>query len=103
MNNAEPARSSMASTRQHVTIDFENDDVRVLRFKYGPNDKYVKHEHVEGVLIFLSDHRIRFTCSDGKIVETTAKVGDTLWDPRIKYLPENLSDDPLELMLVELK
>ncbi len=92
-----------AAVREHGTIDFENDAVRVLRFKYGPNDEYMRHEHIEGVLIFLSDHRIRVTYPDGKTVETTAKAGNTLWDTGIKYLPENLSDRPMELMLVEMK
>ena len=97
------ASNSLKAVRQNYTVDFENDDVRVLRIKYGPNDKYIEREHTDGVLIFLSDRHIRFTDPDGKIVETNTKAGDTLWAPGIKYLPENLSDGPLELMLVELK
>jgi hypothetical protein len=103
MEKAKTRSNRLEAVRQNCTVDFENDDVRVLRIKYGPNDKYIEREHGDGVLIFLSDHHIRFTHPDGKIVESDTKVGDTLWASGTKYLPDNLSDDPLELMLVEFK
>lgn len=103
MRDVKLAQDSIRLQPQHYTIDFENDDVRVMRIKYGPREKAFMREYVEGVLVFLTDHHVRFTYPDGKTVETFAKVGDTLWEPGIKYLPENLSDSPLELMLVQQK
>ena len=103
MRNEKHAQDSIRIQPQHYTIDFENDDVRVMRIKYGPREKPLIHEYVEGVLVFLTDHHVRFTYPNGKTLETVAKAGDTLWEPGIKYLPENLSDTPLEMMLVEQK
>ena len=87
----------------HYSVDFENDKVRVIRIKYGPNEKSVMHQHREGVAVFLSDNRVRFTFPDGKTEEATARLGETQWGPAIEHLPENLEDKPLEVILVELK
>ena len=51
----------------------------------------------------LTDNHVRFTLPDGKTEESHAKAGETLWLPAGKHPPENLADEPLELILVELK
>ena len=76
---------------------------RVLRISYGPGEKSVMHEHREGVEVFLTDHRVKFTYPDGKTEEVTAKGGQTKWAPAVKHLPENIGDGPLELILIEIK
>jgi len=40
---------------QHHTVVFENEQVRVLRVHYGPNEKSAMHSHPNAVVIFLSD------------------------------------------------
>lgn len=85
------------------TVDFENGKVRVVRIRYGPREQSVMHDHAEGVLVFLTDHHVKFTYPDGKTEEVTAKAGETMWEPGATHLPENLTDEPLELILVELK
>ena len=88
---------------KHYKVEFENAQVRVLRIHYGPHEKSVMHEHPAGVGVFLTDHRAKFTFPDGKSEERNSKAGDTTWTPGEKHLPENLTDKPLELILVELK
>ena len=88
---------------KHYRVEFENDQVRVLRIKYGPHEKSVMHEHPGAVAVFLSDHRGKFTLGDGTSVERTSKAGQTMWFPAERHLPENLTDKPLELVLVEMK
>jgi quercetin dioxygenase-like cupin family protein len=87
----------------HYKVEFENDQVRVLRITYGPGEKSVMHGHPEGLAVFLTDHHIKCTYPDGKTEELTAKAGQTNWAPAGKHLPENISDKPLELILVEMK
>ncbi len=88
---------------KHYKVEFENDQVRVLRITYGPHEKSVMHEHPAGVAVFLTEQRGKFTLEDGKTVERDWKVGQAQWVPAEKHLPENVSDKPLELVLVELK
>ena len=43
------------------------------------------------------------TLADGTTVETTSEAGATQWSDSEEHLPENLSDEILEVVLVELK
>ena len=96
-------RDAVQVDPQHYTVEFENDKVRVIRIKYGPHDRSVMHQHREGLAVSLTDHRVKFTFPDGKTQETTARAGEIKWSPAQEHLPENLGDEPLELILVELK
>jgi len=88
----------------HYKVEFENEQVRVVRIIYGPGEKSVMHEHPDGVRVFLTDQNVKFTFPDGKTEELTAKAGETNWALGVKqHLPENIGDEPLELILVEMK
>ena len=88
---------------KHYTVEFENDQVRVLRIRYGPHEKSVMHGHPASLAVFLADTRGKFTFPDGKTEEFTTKTGQAMFVPAGEHLPENLSDEPLEVVLVELK
>ena len=87
----------------HYKAEVDNAQVRVLRFHYGPHEKSVMHWHPTLVVVFLTDAHIKFTTPDGKSVEDTAKAGEARWMPAGSHLPENLSDQPVEGILTELK
>lgn len=88
---------------KHYKVEFENDQVRVLRITYGPHEKSVMHKHPASVAIFLTDGQVRFTLPDGKTQDVPVKAGVAQWDAGGKHLPENMGDKPFELILVELK
>jgi quercetin dioxygenase-like cupin family protein len=88
---------------KHYKVEFENEQVRVLRINYAPGEKSVMHQHPNSVAVFLTDGNVKFTAPDGKTQETPAKAGSTIWTPGGKHLPENVGDKPFELILVELK
>ncbi len=87
----------------HYKVEAENKQVRVLRITYGPGEKSVTHGHPAGVAVFLTENRAKFTFPDGKSEERSWQAGQTLLMPAEEHLPENLTDKPLELILVELK
>jgi len=88
---------------KHYKVQFENDQVRVLRITYGPHEKSVMHDHPESVVVYITDAHVKFALPGGKTEESHGKAGDTTWAPAGKHLPENLSDKSLEGILVELK
>jgi quercetin dioxygenase-like cupin family protein len=88
---------------KHYKVELENDRVRVLRVTYGPREKSVMHSHPDGIAVFLTDQHSRFTPPDGKSEENRFIPGQTMWFPAGSHLPENLADQPLEVILVELK
>jgi len=88
---------------KHYKVESENEQVRVLRIRYGAHEKSVMHEHPASVAIFLTDQHARFTFPGGKTEELQGKAGEAKFINAGEHLPENLSDKPFELILVELK
>lgn len=88
---------------RHYKVDFENDQVRVLRITYGPGEKSVMHYHPASVAVFLTGGKGKFTFPDGTTQEIDWKAGQTVWLPATEHQPENLGDAPFELIQIELK
>src|SRR6267378_6431054 len=74
---------------KHYKVEFENDQVRVVRITYGPHEKSVMHQHPGSVAVFLTDGQARFTLPDGKTQDAPIKAGATQWEAAGKHLPEN--------------
>jgi quercetin dioxygenase-like cupin family protein len=88
---------------KHYKVEVENARVRVLRVNYGPKEKSVMHRHPASVVLSLTDLHGKFTLSGGKMDERQFKAGDVRWAPAERHLPENISDQPFEVILIELK
>ena len=97
------AQDAVAVDPQHYSVVFENDEVRVLRIRYGPNEESVMHSHPEGVAVFLSDGRGQFTMPDGQVVEVPLTAGEVVWMEETTHQPKNLTDQPFEVIEIELK
>ena len=85
------------------TVEFENEQVRVVRAVYGPHQKSAMHEHPDCVAVYLTDGHIRVTLPDGRTGEPFVKAGQSMWHPAGKHVIENLGSTPFELVLTELK
>jgi quercetin dioxygenase-like cupin family protein len=88
---------------KHYTVDFENDDVRVLRIRYAPGEKFVMHGHPKSVVVFLTHCKGRFNYPDGKSEDIEVKAGQTMSTEATEHLPENTSGQPFEVLQIELK
>jgi hypothetical protein len=89
---------------QDFTLIFENDQVRVLRWKMGPRQNVPMHEYVlKHLVVYITDRNVVQTSPEGKVEVTHYKAGDTIWDGPSKYKAENLNDKPFEAVVVELK
>ena len=87
----------------HYKVEFENPHVRVLRIRYGPRERSVMHGHPASVGVHLTDAHARFTLPDGKTEQLRVRAGEVRSYPAGEHLPENLGDQPLELVFVEPK
>ena len=97
------AQDAVKVDSKHYTVEFENDEVRVLRIKYGPGEKSVMHRHPNSVAIFMTDATGKFNFPKGAPQDFNSKAGDVLWNAGTVHLPENTGDQPFEVILVELK
>jgi hypothetical protein len=89
---------------KHYKLEFENEQVRVLRINYGPHEKSFMHEHPPGIVVVLSDCDFRFYLPRGNKQEIIGKAGQIItFEEAFEHLPENLSDKPFEAIYVELK
>ena len=86
------AQDAVKVDSKHYTVEFENDDVRVLRIKYGPGEKSVMHQHANSVAIFVTDANGKFSLPKDAVQELKAKAGQVQWNAAITHLPENTSD-----------
>lgn len=85
-------------------LEFENDQVRVFRVKMGPHASSPMHEHtLKRVVTYLTDANVRVTGADGKVETQHHKAGDVVWGEHAKHSEQNLSDQPLEVVVTELK
>ena len=97
------AQDPVAVDSAHYTLLFENDQVRVLRIQYGAHEESVMHDHPAGVAVYLTGGNMQFTLPDGQVVESRGEAGEAIWAPAGPHVPKNLTDQPTELILVEIK
>jgi quercetin dioxygenase-like cupin family protein len=83
--------------------EIENGWVRVLRVKRSPHGKTPMHQHPASVLVYLTDYHQRVTDADGKVQEIARKAGDVTFSEAVKHSEENLTDQPQEAVVIELK
>ena len=102
-NAATPLDPLQADPR-HYSLEFENHQVRVFRVKIGPRETTAMYEHILGrVTVYLTDQKARIVGPAGKTDVQTRKAGDIVWAEGGKRRDENLSDQPFEAVVVELK
>jgi quercetin dioxygenase-like cupin family protein len=89
---------------KHYKLEFENAQVRVLRVKIEAHGATPMHEHaLNRVTVFLTDQEFRVTDSHGKIEIVKHKAGDAVWGTPTTHSEENLSNNPFEVVAIELK
>lgn len=99
---APPPRDAVKLDPQHHKVEFENDQVRVERYGYGPGDKAPMHDHAENVQIALTDSSARLTTPDGKATESHLAAGQVRYRKALSHALEN-TGPRFEGLLVTLK
>ena len=98
------AQDAVKVDSKHYKVEFENDQVRVLRITYGPGEKSVMHEHPDGIAISLTDSNFRMTLPGGTTEEEGPQnAGRVTWAPASTHSPENIGNAPAEVIFIELK
>ncbi len=87
----------------HYTVEFENEQVRVVRIRYGPGEESVMHYHPDHVAVFLTEHRVLMTLPDGSTAELEGEAGGARFAAAEQHLPKNIGEGLLEVLLVGLK
>jgi quercetin dioxygenase-like cupin family protein len=76
---------------KHYSLEFENDQVRVLRVRFGPHEKGVRHEHkLNHIVVYLND-------------QAKGKAGEVRIDEPMTHSEENPLDHAVERIAIDLK
>ena len=78
--------------------------MRVLRLKMAPQEATTVHAHPGIVAVLLTPARVMVTNADGTMQAVVRQAGDVLYQPGMPaHSEQNMSDQPLEAVVVELK
>lgn len=94
---------SIEADPAHYALEFENDQVRVLRIRMEPHARSVMHGHPAHVAVLLTDGKTLMHLPNGKSFLSSRKAGDVVNAPAGEHLPENLLDEPTEVVVIERK
>jgi quercetin dioxygenase-like cupin family protein len=103
-HSARPAGSADETTfpNSPAKVVFENEQVRVVRYRLEPGQEDPTHGHPDNVLVALTDAKVKVT-TDGKTAQVTTKADQVNWRPATVHSVQNIGDQPLEGILVEMK
>jgi len=77
--------------QRHYKVEFENDQVRVLRVHYEAHDEGARHEHLlNRVVVYMND-------------QSGAKADDVRMSGPAVHTEQNASDQPADRIAIELK
>jgi quercetin dioxygenase-like cupin family protein len=85
-------------------LEFENDQVRVMRVKFAPHQAVPEHQHMlNRAVIYLTDQHSKMTLPDGKVEDSQHKAGQVSWGGPATHKEQNVLDTPVEVIVVEFK
>jgi len=104
-HSAMPAGSADETTLPGTAakVEFENDQIRVVRYRFEPGQKQAMHGHPDNVQIALTDAKASVTTPDGKTTPSEIKAGQVRWRPALQHSVQNTGDKPFEGIVVEMK
>lgn len=99
-----PAKDPLKVAPTQYKLEMDNDQVRVLRSRVAPKGSIPLHEHgLNRVVVFLTDQDFKITKADGTVDLLKHKAGDVTWSGPVTHKEENLSNQPFEILIVEIK
>lgn len=94
---------ALAVDPEHWKVAVDNEAVRALRYRGDPRVKGVLHGHAAHVVVFLTGAKTLIDQPGGKTFISVRKRGDAISVPAGEHAPQNLLDEPVEVILIERK
>ena len=88
---------------QHFKLAFQNERVRVVHLTMKGSEGSPMHEEPDILAVCLKECHVRLTRPDGKTQDLHMQAGDTRWVWEDTRSERNLSTEPLEMLLIEMK
>lgn len=88
---------------QHYRVILENSEVRVLRMHLNSREGTMESQFPDRLEIALGEMHVTDTDVDGKTQEVRRNAGSVSWEKAKMHSTANLSEQPLDNLIVELK
>lgn len=88
---------------QYYKVLIDNDEMRVLEFRFKPGEKEPMHSHPRGFVYSLTDAKLKMSFPDGKTEEIAIKAGEARWREPVTHAAENIGTTEAHAIAVELK
>jgi quercetin dioxygenase-like cupin family protein len=99
-----PPKDPLAVAPKIYRLEFDNDQVRVVRVRIPAKGAIPQHEHATNrVTVALTDAKIQLTKADGSKVEATFAAGEPRWGMPDVHAEQSLVDHPIELIMIDIK
>jgi beta-alanine degradation protein BauB len=86
-----------------VKVEYDDPQVRVLRFTEAPGAKLPMHSHPAYVAVALTNDVSRYTFPDGRSSKEKTKAGQAQFSQPVTHASENIGGTAMESVMVELK
>src|SRR3972149_2052315 len=98
------AQDAVKVDPEHHKVEFENDQIRVVRMIYSPGYKTPMHSHLPGVTVMLSSAKVHSWNQGAAETDTESEMGAVSWsDGTAVHANQVKGDRALELVRVEIK
>ena len=88
---------------EHFRVDFQNEKVRVVHLSMKGTEQTRMHEEPAVLAVCIKECHVRLSEPDGKTQDLNMQAGDTHWIWEDRRSEKNLSKEPLEMLLIEMK
>lgn len=86
----------------HEKVEFENEQIRVIREHCHAGEKVVMHGHPDNVQVLLTNMKVELATDDGRTTVVTGMAGDVHWRAATRHAAR-IIDTPFEQIVVEMK
>jgi quercetin dioxygenase-like cupin family protein len=97
------ARSQSSVGSGAAKVEFENDQIRVLRASLGAYQKTPMHRHPSRIGITITENDLRLYLRDGTSTTSTRGAHEIFWSEPVTHQVENLSNEAMQNIEIELK
>jgi hypothetical protein len=97
------AQDQVVVDPQIAKVEFENEQIRVMRVRYAPRQKGHMHSHPARINVTITTNDVRAILPNGKSSNAKRKAHELFWSDAVTHQVENLADGPLENIEIELK
>ncbi len=96
-------KDALAADPKHYRLELENYRMRVLRLTLKGDEAVPVHDDRDALFVCVKECHLRLTVPGGRSQESHLQAGESRWIYGDTRSEKNLSNQPLELLVIETK